>query len=118
MLAKSTSSGITCEERKTGESSSENSLETSGKLAGATHHATCLDESLLKACVSRQEKTSCCNRNSAARNAHSSDLRSFTPRTQVEVAWPTHLHSLSHMNSPIRRHNAARNQITDGAPGC
>jgi hypothetical protein len=70
MKPKSTGSGPPAEEGKRSEDAPENRTETSQKHLGLSPDSTCVVESLLKACVSTQEKTSDCNRNGAPTSAH------------------------------------------------
>lgn len=70
---------------------------------------------LLKACVSGQEKVPFCNKNGAASDAHIRHVRAVTLRRKKEVAGPTHLHALPHVDLRAGWNSVAVHQIADGA---
>jgi hypothetical protein len=74
-----------------------------------------LDEFLLKACASRQEKLPFCHENGAASNADVADPRRISRRGQKQVAWASDFYALAQLNSLARRHPSTRNEITDRA---
>ena len=70
---------------------------------------------LWKGCVSRQEKVSVCNENSAARHSHIRDPRYIFLSGKKKIAGAAHLNALAHVNSFSRRHCVVRDEIADGA---
>jgi len=82
MNGKRTRIGCAWKERIERENAIENDTETRAILLAVTETATWVDESLLKACASWQEKPTHCYGNSAARDAHIGDPRSVEARAQ------------------------------------
>src|ERR1700691_3054193 len=101
MLGKSTSHRTAWEERNRGEDRVEKHHVTCANPAGETHSETCNDESLLKACVLRQEKLSLWNKNNAACNMHISHLQQIAFCAEKQVACAADLHTLPHQYASI-----------------
>src|SRR5579863_8099942 len=106
-----TGSGDAWLEGRAGEKKCENSTETAAIWLALTRTVTWHDESLLKACVSRQEKATACHRNSAAADAHRGDLRVFQFCGKKKIAGTAHLHALVHVDALSRLNGLSRDKI-------
>jgi hypothetical protein len=98
MESKTTAYGVAWLEGRGGEDGAENSTETRANPLALTQSDICHDESLLKACVSGQEKPAFCYRNSAAADANIGDPRTIEPRREKEITGTADLDALAHMN--------------------
>jgi hypothetical protein len=97
------------------ETRSENPSVTSGKWLPVTRIVTCHDESLLKACVSRQEKPSLCYTNGATRHAHIGDLRRFDICRKEQIAGAAHLRARTQSDVFLSGHHAAPRRVDCGS---